>query len=225
MTRWLIERGVMPGAALLDAGCGTGRYAIELARRGYTVRGIDLSPELIDEANRSIGGCPISVSFTVGDITTMSVGRTDAILCRGVLNDIISDADRHAVLDRFGQMLQPKGVLILDVRDWEATAERKAREPVFRKRVSTNRGDLTFTSVTTLDPEHRQLVIAEQHTLVDDGHDRVVDFQFVMRCWTSDELRSTLAQAGFGNVAYFGAYDARVKTGASDRLIVVAQRL
>jgi len=31
ITAWFGERGVLPGAALLDAGCGTGRYASELA--------------------------------------------------------------------------------------------------------------------------------------------------------------------------------------------------
>jgi 2-polyprenyl-3-methyl-5-hydroxy-6-metoxy-1,4-benzoquinol methylase len=133
ITDWLIERGVLPGAALLDAGCGTGRYSIELARRGYIVRGIDMSPELVEVANRSIGDGPASVSFAVGDILTMSVGRIDAILCRGVLNDIISDGERQAVFDRFSQVLQPKGVLILDVRDWDASAERKTREPLFER--------------------------------------------------------------------------------------------
>jgi 2-polyprenyl-3-methyl-5-hydroxy-6-metoxy-1,4-benzoquinol methylase len=34
---WFSERGVQPGATVLDAGCGTGRYAAELARRGYAV--------------------------------------------------------------------------------------------------------------------------------------------------------------------------------------------
>src|SRR5947199_9898291 len=50
MAAWLRERGVLPGADLLDAGCGTGRYAAELARRGYIVHGVDASPELIDIA-------------------------------------------------------------------------------------------------------------------------------------------------------------------------------
>jgi 2-polyprenyl-3-methyl-5-hydroxy-6-metoxy-1,4-benzoquinol methylase len=48
---WLVERGVMPGSEILDAGCGTGRYAIELARRGYVVHGVDLSPDLIEVAS------------------------------------------------------------------------------------------------------------------------------------------------------------------------------
>ena len=54
MVAWLVERGVLPGAELLDAGCGTGRYSAKLARRGYLVHGIDLSAELIAEARRSI---------------------------------------------------------------------------------------------------------------------------------------------------------------------------
>jgi len=35
---------------LRDAGCGTGRYAGELARRGYDIDGVDQSPELIETA-------------------------------------------------------------------------------------------------------------------------------------------------------------------------------
>jgi 2-polyprenyl-3-methyl-5-hydroxy-6-metoxy-1,4-benzoquinol methylase len=65
---WLIDRGVLPGGEVLDAGCGTGRYALELARRGYAVRGVDLSPELIDIATQAIGDSTGHVSFSVGDI-------------------------------------------------------------------------------------------------------------------------------------------------------------
>ena len=62
ITRWLVERGVVPGAKALDAGCGTGRYAIELGRRGYVVDGVDRSPELIDVAKRAVFRQPRSVS-------------------------------------------------------------------------------------------------------------------------------------------------------------------
>src|SRR5262245_42091144 len=162
---WLIDRGIRPGADVLDAGCGTGRYAIELARRGYVVHGVDLSPDLIEVALRATGDSPGRVAFSVGDIAHVATSRYAAILCRGVLNDIIDDADRDAVFAAFSVALQPNGVLILDVRDWSASQERKTREPLFRKRVSTDRGELTFTSVTALDPENRQLLISERHEL------------------------------------------------------------
>jgi SAM-dependent methyltransferase len=222
---WLVDRGIRPGAAVLDAGCGTGRYAIELARRGYAVHGVDLSPELIEVATRAAGDSAGRVSFTVGDIAHLPTSRYDAILCRGVLNDITDDAGRDAVLAAFSDALQSNGVLILDVRDWSASLERKTRTPLFRKRVSTDQGELTFTSVTALDPENRQLLISERHELIGPGGDRASDYQFVMRCWERVELDILLARHGFSNVSYFGAYNPDIAVGATDRLVVVAERL
>lgn len=189
---WLVDRGVLPGSEILDAGCGTGRYAIELARRGYVVHGIDLSPDLIEVAMRANEDVPGGVSFAVGDITKLPLCRYDAILCRGVLNDIVDDEGRDAVFGSFAGALQPNGTLILDVREWAASLERKAKEPLFRKRVSTARGDLTFTSVTALEHENRQLLISEQHELVTPGQTHVSDYNFVMRCWDRDEINTLL---------------------------------
>lgn len=221
IVEWLNERGVFPGAEVLDAGCGTGRYALELARRGYVVHGIDLSPEVIAEARRSVGGPCSVVSFTVGDISALWPAGYNVILCRGVLNDLIDEEDRQAVFAAFRRALRPDGVLILDVREWEATAERKAREPLFTKRVPTDRRTLTFTSVTELDVNDRCLIVTERHNLYDDGRESSSEYLFVMRCWTRAELQSSLS--GFGTVAYFGAYDATVAAGSTDRLIAVAQ--
>ena len=72
----------------------------------------------------------------------MPPARYDAILCRGVLNDFVDEEGRHVVFAAFARALRPGGVVILDVREWEATAERKGREPIFRKSVVTDRGQL-----------------------------------------------------------------------------------
>jgi SAM-dependent methyltransferase len=220
---WLVARAVLPGMDVLDAGCGTGRYAVELARRSYIVEGIDLSPELVAVARQvkdQLGG---SVTFAVGDIVALPPARYAAILCRGVLNDVIEDDRREAVVAAFSRALRPPGVLVLDVREWAASAERKTREPLFRKRVSTDRGELTFTSVTTLDSDSRGLVISERHALVRDGVEQVADYKFMMRCWERDELRAVLARHGFSSMEWFGAYDPAVAVGGTDRLVVVAQ--
>ena len=221
---WLVERGVLPGAELLDAGCGTGRYSRELARRGYVVEGVDLTPELLEVALRSIEGKQLAVNFAEGDLLNPPRDRYDAILCRGVLNDLGNDDSREAVFATFARALRPAGVLILDVREWEASAERKTREPVFLKRVATDRGELTFTSVTTLDPGRRRLVLHERHTLVRDDQEQSSDYQFAMQCWTRAELQSGLTGSGFRDIEYFGAYDATVAAGTTDRLVAVAQR-
>jgi SAM-dependent methyltransferase len=220
---WLVDRGVVPGSTLIDAGCGTGRFALELSRRGYRVRGIDASADLIDEAKRAAGGRSPHVSFEVGDILTLSRSTDDAVLCRGVLNDVVDDEDRQSAFAALARALRDDGILILDVREWEATAARKDREPLFRKRVDTDRGRLTFTSVTDLDPPTRRLLVKETHTLEAGGHENSWDYEFVMRCWTAAELESLLHLNGFESIAHFGAYDAAVPQGATDRLVVVAR--
>jgi magnesium-protoporphyrin O-methyltransferase len=70
------------GARILDAGCGTGALAVEVARRGGDVVAIDLSPTLIDlareRAPRDLGAG--SVTFETGDMLDPSLGRFDYVV-------------------------------------------------------------------------------------------------------------------------------------------------
>src|SRR4051812_24569770 len=62
---WFSERGVLPPSSILDAGCGNGRYALELSRRGYAVHGIDGSTDFIREACRSAAEQSLAATFVV----------------------------------------------------------------------------------------------------------------------------------------------------------------
>ena len=217
------RRGVPPGATILDAGCGTGSYALGLAQRGYAVTGIDASPALVAIAREKTEGVPVPPTIRVADALTLpSEPKHDGILCRGVLNDIIDDGSRQEAFHSFARALRKLGVLILDVREWNATVARKRSEPVVCKSVRTERGTLTFRSLTRLDPQARQLLVAEHHTLEKDGKRTASGFDFVMRCWTKDELQDNLTSAGFGRVAFFGDYDSDKPPGFADRIVAVA---
>jgi SAM-dependent methyltransferase len=219
----LTARGLAPGARLLDAGCGTGRYAVELARWGYEVTGLDVSAELLAVARQQAGAG--RVTFAHADLLALpAVPPYQAVLCRGVLNDLVEDSARRAAFRAFAAVLSPGGVLVLDVRDWEATVRRKTREPVQEKVVPTAQGTLTYRSATRLDHATRQLRIAERHVLSGAGPTTVAEYDFVMRCWTRDELDGLLGDAGFTAVEYADAYGRTVPVGTTDRLVVVATR-
>jgi SAM-dependent methyltransferase len=222
----LSGRGIAHGASILDAGCGVGSHALELGGRGYVVRGIDLSTQLIAEAQRRARGVQLPFSFSVGDILELPATYAfDGILCRGVLNDFLDEQSRQQVFLSFARALRPRGVLILDVRDWEATVDRKRLEPVFEKSAETPRGHLTFRSVTRLEHETRRLLVMEQHTLRQQDAEKISVYNFSMQCWTQSELQDHLTQAGFAAIRYFGAYDSHVPAGASDRLVCVASKV
>ena len=226
------RRGVGAGSLVLDAGCGAGAYALGLARRGYVVEGIDLSPRLVAEARRRAeaaradGAPSLDASFEVGDILVPGApGRFDGLLCRGVLNDLLDGRSRDAAFGSFARSLRPGGAVVLDVREWEASARRKIREPVFERTVETPRGALTFRAVTRVDPGTRRLLVEERHTLRAGDTEQVSAYDFQMRCWTREELEARMSRAGFGGFEFFGAYDGGTPAGATDRLVCVADKL
>lgn len=57
----LEELSMQPGGSVLDVGCGTGRHAIELARRGYRVTGLDLSTGMLAWAAEAARRAGVSV--------------------------------------------------------------------------------------------------------------------------------------------------------------------
>jgi SAM-dependent methyltransferase len=66
--------------SVLDAGCGTGRVAIELHRRGFTVVGVDVDRSMLDAARRVAPG----IEWIEHDLTSLDIGRTfDAVVMAG----------------------------------------------------------------------------------------------------------------------------------------------
>lgn len=86
---WLPEN--MEGLRLLDAGCGTGALAAEAMRRGAHVIAIDLSPTLVDLAQKrhiqelhqdpSLGARGGRIDFSAGDMLADSLGSFDHVVC------------------------------------------------------------------------------------------------------------------------------------------------
>ena len=218
------QRGILSGSKIMDTGCGTGSYSIELAKRGYVITGLDSSKELVNVAKAKAEKAGAGVVFQVGDILKLpSRPKYDGILCRGVLNDIIDDSSRQQTFFSFAGALRKGGVLILDIREWTNSARQKEREPIFERVVEIDGETLTFRSVTELEYETRRLLVAEKHILKrGDAPETITEYDFVMQCWTKDELHNNLLKAGFGSIIYFGDYKSSSPVGSTDRIVAVA---
>ncbi len=72
----------LTGRRVLDAGCGTGLLAVELARRGADVCAIDLSPTLVDLAKQRLGDSQLRgrIDFRAGDMLDDALGSFDHVV-------------------------------------------------------------------------------------------------------------------------------------------------
>lgn len=78
----LDELSLQPGGSILDVGCGTGRHSIELAKRGYSVTGIDLSAEMLARAAAGADAAGVTVDWVHSDATRFSLPKKyDAAIC------------------------------------------------------------------------------------------------------------------------------------------------
>jgi SAM-dependent methyltransferase len=101
---------------ILDLGCGRGRHAITLARKGYHVTGVDLSERAIETAQEKAINAGLSkVHFQVGDMRNPLPRKFDVILnLFTTFGYFIDDNENTRVLDSVLQMLKTDGVFVLD---------------------------------------------------------------------------------------------------------------
>lgn len=102
------------GTRLLDAGCGSGQFAIAFAERGCLVDGVDLSPEMIERARANATNAGVDMTFSVGDLAHLNApdASYDAIVARMVLQ---FSPRLSAVLDEFERVAMPNARLWLSV--------------------------------------------------------------------------------------------------------------
>jgi SAM-dependent methyltransferase len=101
-------RGHRP-ATVLDAGCGTGRVAIELARHGIEVVGVDVDASMLATARRRAP----RITWHHGDLAGLDLGRTfDVVVMAGNVPLFTTPGTEAALVAGVARHVGPGGVLI-----------------------------------------------------------------------------------------------------------------
>jgi SAM-dependent methyltransferase len=108
-----------PGAkSMLDLGCGTGRHAQLLARKGYEVTGIDRSEEMLTIANAQLSSLPSQsfLNFHQGDIRSIRLNSTFDVVVSlfHVISYQTTNDDLQAVFATVQDHLQSGGIFVFD---------------------------------------------------------------------------------------------------------------
>lgn len=101
-------------SSVLDAGCGTGRVARELARRGVDVVGVDLDDEMLATARRR----GPDLEWHLGDIASVDLGRTfSAVVAAGNVMILLGQGTESAVVANLAAHIEPGGHLVAGFQD------------------------------------------------------------------------------------------------------------
>ena len=107
--------GLAPDQRVLDVGCGPGRHALALARRGIEVVGVDLSEEFVALARDAAAAEGLPARFEVGDVRDLGhEAEFDAVLClcQGGFG-LLGGRDEPRVFGRIAAAVRPGGRLAL----------------------------------------------------------------------------------------------------------------
>ena len=210
-----------PGSRALDLGCGTGRLAIAMARAGHLVTGVDPAAASLEIARRKPGAD--AVTFLEGTSSVLASDSFDVALMTSHVAQFVLDDDWPATLRDIHRALVPGGRLAFDTRDprargWEAWTPEQSR---LELHLPHGESVVTWVDVTSVDgPVDRPLVSFEHRYEFGDGQRLAATATMVFR--SEQDVRASLAQAGFTVEAIYGGWQRQPVGAADGELLVLA---
>jgi SAM-dependent methyltransferase len=202
-----------PPLRILDLPCGQGRHAIELARRGYDVTGVDLSPFMLKVAEERARSEGVRVRWLSGDMRQPIAGeRFDVVLNLFTsLGYFADEADDRKVIGAAAVMLGPGGRFVLEVINGERVMAH------FQEREWFTVGQAAVVERRSLDPAARRMVVERTVNTPNESEVSV----HAIRLYSGRDVDAMLRAAGFHRVDIYGDWSGEPLTPESLRVLAI----
>jgi SAM-dependent methyltransferase len=205
-----------PGARILDVGCGPGRHAIELARRGYAVTGIDSSAAMIAAARDRAAAAAVSPEFhQVAGESFQAESAFDAAICLfTTLGQISREGENSALVERVYDALVPGGFFVVETPQRSWVTQHLKKEERFG-------AGQRYTDVTRSYSEKDQTVTEVFEVVSGDTTKR-----YLLRycLYSHTELTAMLENAGFSVLGSFGDYGGNPLGPECPTMVVIVRK-
>ncbi len=192
--------GVLPGAAVVECACGTGSLTIPLARMGYRMTGVDLSPDMLNAAQAKARAQGVRIPFVRQNMQALAVQRpVDAVLatCDGV-NYLTTPRQVQAFMTAAYAALKSGGALVFDV-----STPHKLLDTLGDRLFTLSEEDLVYVWQGDGDGRLFSIHMDIFAQNADGTYTRIQEDQR-QRAHTLDELTDWLQQAGFRDIRCYG---------------------
>lgn len=218
-TNFIEERlGMEKGAVILDLACGPGMHAVEMASRGYSVVGYDLSLAMLARASDEAQDRGQKLNFLQGDMREMAFEETfDAVYSWSTSFGYFEEDKNADVLVRIHRALRTGGLLLLDVVNRDYVTGRQPSLVWFEGEGCVCMDEMSVDFFTSR-------LKVKRTVMFEDGRSRELDYS--IRIYGLHEMGKLLHEAGFkvlevtGHPAHPGVFFG----SESPRLIILAER-
>lgn len=202
-----------PEDQILDLCCGTGRHAIELARRGMSVIGMDLSDVLLHHAREDSQG--LDIDYVQGDMRSLPFASDSFDVVLNLFTSFgyfVDDGENSQVLAEIARILKPEGRFVIDYLNREAV--KKSLVPLSEREEE----GISIREERKLDGDfvRKTITISEAGTKRR-YHERV-------KMYTREEMEELLEKAGLTVEQVWGDYQGQPYTIHSPRMILTGRR-
>ncbi|HSO36683.1 MAG TPA: methyltransferase domain-containing protein, partial [Labilithrix sp.] len=181
--------GCEAGATILDLACGTGRHAVELARRGYQVVGFDLSLAMLARASDEAQDRKQKINFVQGDMREMTFEETfDGVFSWNTSFGYFEDEKNAAVIAKVHRALKKGGQFLLDVVNRDCVIRQAPSLAWFEGDGCICMDEMQIDFITSRMKVKRTL-------MMDDG--RTKEIEYSIRIYSLHELGKMLHDNGF----------------------------
>jgi SAM-dependent methyltransferase len=211
----VLQLPARPVRVALDLGCGPGRHAIALARRGIKVTGVDITPHYLKAAEEAAAAHKVHVEWVREDMRRFvrPASYDLAIIMFSTLGFFEDEEDDLRVLRNVYESLAQGGTLVLELAGKEWVAEHYEDSSCD----DLPDGSVLFQRHRVIDDWTR---IHNEWTLV--RGDRAKTFTFDMRVYSGMELKERLIRCGFRSVRLMGDLEGGELTYGAKRLVAAA---
>jgi ubiquinone/menaquinone biosynthesis C-methylase UbiE len=211
---------------VLDFTCGTGAQALWLAKNGYEVVGVDISPALLKIAKEKAHKAKLSdIAFVEGDMRTVKCGLFDAAIT--IFNAIghLTKTDFEKTLRNIGRNLNEGGLYVFDIFNLDAMTD--AMVETFAMDLKKKVGTKTIRNIqySSIDRRTGRLTSYDQFTIQRGSKERK-DYSgsFTLQLYTADQLSEILARNGFEVMKQTGLDGSRFSKRNTKSVLTVAKR-
>lgn len=205
---------LLPSQRVLDVPCGNGRVAVELARRGLTVSGLDITDILLSDAAGKADAEGVDLDLHRGDMRDMPFeSRTFAgVVCLWSSIGYRQESDDEAFFAEVARVLEPGGRFVLDTQCAETLLSAFTPEQEFAA------GPIRLHERRRFEPATARVEV--EWTLSKDG--RRERKHSSIRIYSYRELAERLATVGLTDLSAFGSLDLEPFEVGASRLVLVA---